>query len=169
MWQPRGECVLSYVTTQAYGPSHLHLDMLVDFLVPQLKVSTLITQQDKATWGYGTNSQRNILIGIGVDMANTFHGFSGLCLEGFVNTEIWVEPRLCHEICESKIYQGVPFCLDVCCIIGLNHMEHLYRDIKSEMLLFGENKHGGTAAVAWSWPLISKNEWGCTSSHTGPS
>jgi len=36
--------------------------MLIDFLVPQLKVSTLITQQDEAAWGYGTYSQRNILI-----------------------------------------------------------------------------------------------------------
>jgi len=37
------------------------------------------------------------------------------------------------------------------------------------MLLFGVNNWGGTAAVAWSRPLISKNEWSCTSSHTRPS
>jgi hypothetical protein len=34
----------------------------MDFLVPQLKVSTVIIQQDGATQGYGTYSQRNILI-----------------------------------------------------------------------------------------------------------
>jgi hypothetical protein len=36
--------------------------MLMDFLVPQLKVSTLIIHHDEAAWGYGTCSQRNILI-----------------------------------------------------------------------------------------------------------
>jgi len=34
------------------------------------------------------------------------------------------------------------------------------------MLPTGVNKCGGTVAMAWSWPLISKNEWSCTSSHT---
>jgi hypothetical protein len=47
---------------QAYGPSYFHLDMLMDFLVPQLKVSTVIIQQDGSTWEYGTYSQRNIVI-----------------------------------------------------------------------------------------------------------
>jgi hypothetical protein len=44
------------IKTQTYGPSHLHLDMLMDFLVYQLKASILIIQQDEATWGYGTYS-----------------------------------------------------------------------------------------------------------------
>jgi hypothetical protein len=36
--------------------------MLMGFLVPQLNVSTVIIQQDKASQGYGTVSQRNIFI-----------------------------------------------------------------------------------------------------------
>jgi hypothetical protein len=51
--------------------------------------------------------------------------FQVFVLRAFVNTEIWVEPRPCHKICESKIYLEVPFCLDVCCIIRMNRMEHL--------------------------------------------
>jgi hypothetical protein len=34
----------------------------MDFLVPQLKVSTMIIQRDGATQGCGTYPQRNILI-----------------------------------------------------------------------------------------------------------
>lgn len=49
---------------QSCGPSHLHVDMLMDFLVPPLKVGTVIIQHDEAAWGYGTYSQRNILKGI---------------------------------------------------------------------------------------------------------
>jgi len=36
--------------------------MLMDFLVPQLKVCTLIIKEDEAAWGYGTYFQRSILI-----------------------------------------------------------------------------------------------------------
>jgi hypothetical protein len=74
------------IKTQAYGPSHLHLDMLMDSLVPQLKVSTLIIQQDWATWGHILSTKH--FDSDRVNMANIFNGFSGLCFEGFVNIKI---------------------------------------------------------------------------------
>jgi hypothetical protein len=38
--------------------------MLMDFLVPQLNVSTVIIQQDEALQGYGAVSQRNVFIAV---------------------------------------------------------------------------------------------------------
>lgn len=125
MWQPRGERVLSWcknagLLTKSFAPWH----------VDGLPCSSAESQHFNypARWGclgiWHILSKKHFHSDR-VDVTNTFRGFSGLCFEGFVNIEIWVKPKLCYKICKSKIYKGVPICLDVYCIIGISHMEHL--------------------------------------------